>query len=83
MVVGKVQEWMMRLKVGQAVVITRGDMEDSAKSYLTSGLFDRMRDEYVQAVAAEVNSDEYPGFSLRELWDGRWTLERHKVTSPH
>jgi hypothetical protein len=76
MVVGKVAEWMGRLKKGEAVVISRADMEDSAKAYMTSMLFDRMRDEYVSAVAAEVESDQYPEFALWERPDGRWTLDR-------
>lgn len=75
MVIGKVAEWMAKLGKGQAVILDIEDMADSAKSYMDSG-FDHVRREYIEAVAAEVESDEYPEFSLWERPDGRWTLER-------
>lgn len=75
MVIGKVGEWIAKLPKGKAVILTAEDMHDSAKAYMDSG-FDHVRPEYIKSVADEVNSDEYPGFSLWERPDGRWTLER-------
>jgi|TARA_R110002020_G_scaffold471097_1_gene697537 hypothetical protein len=75
MIIGKVAQWMGRLDKGQAVVIEREDVLDSASAYRDGG-FDYIRPEYIKNVVDEVNGDEYPEFSLWERPDGRWTLER-------
>lgn len=75
MVIGIVADWMKRLGKGKAVVLTLDDISDSARAYMDSG-FDHVRQEYLERVVSEVNSDEYPGFRLWERPDGRWTLDR-------
>ena len=75
MIIGKVAQWMARLDKGQAVIISREDIIDSAGAYRDSG-FDYVRTEYIKKVVDEVNGEEYPEFSLWERPDGRWTLER-------
>ena len=77
MIIGKVADWMRRLDKGQAIILSLDDMADSAKAYRSTG-FDYVRREHIEAVAAEVESEEYPEFSLWERPDGRWTLERRK-----
>jgi len=76
MIIGEVAKWLDRLPPGKAVLLTREAMHDSAKAYVSYMLFDHVRPEDLQKVADEVNSEEYPGFSLWERPDGRWTLER-------
>lgn len=75
MVLGKVAEWMSRLDKGQSVVITYDDLYDSARYYMDSA-FDHVRQEYIDQVVLQVESNEYPEFGLFERPDGRWTLER-------
>jgi hypothetical protein len=75
MIIGKVAQWMAELDKGQAVIISRDDIIDSAEAYRDSG-FDHVRPEYIKNVVDEVNSEECQGFSLWERPDGRWTLER-------
>ena len=77
MVVGEIGEWLARLPKGTSVVLPFSDLQDSAKAYMESG-FDCVRKEYVCAVVNEVNSEEYPGFSLHERVDGKWILSREK-----
>lgn len=74
MIIGKVAEWMSKLEKGEAVIIGRDDIYSSAEAYKDSG-FDHVRPEYAQKVVDEANSQEYPGYSLWERPDGRWTLE--------
>jgi hypothetical protein len=75
MVVGKVKEWMGKLDKGEAVILTRADLIDSARHYMESA-YDSVRTKYILNVIDEVNSDEYPDFDIRERLDGRFTLER-------
>ena len=75
MIIGKVAQWMGGLHKGQAVIISRDDVLDSAGAYRDSG-FDHIRPEYIQNVVDEVNGDQYPDVALWERPDGRLTLER-------
>ena len=75
MVLGKVAEWIARLNLGQAVILTTDDVRDSARYNLDSGL-DVVRREDLLSIVAEVNSKEYPGFRMFERPDGNWTLDR-------
>mgnify|MGYP000055763040 CR=1 FL=1 len=75
MIIGNVAKLMNRLAKGQAIVIEIEDVRDSARAYMDSG-FDYVRKDYIDNVIREVNSDEYPEFSLRERPDGRFTLDR-------
>jgi hypothetical protein len=74
-----VAEWMHRLDHGFAVILDFDDVADSAKAYKDSG-YDHIRPEYIKAVVAEVNSDEYPDFTMWERLDNRWTLEKKRKT---
>lgn len=82
MIVGRVGEWISILKPGEAVIIEMADMRHSAQSRLDSA-FDYVRPEDVDAVVAEINSEEYPEHSITERMDGTWNLRRHKQLSNH
>lgn len=76
MIVGKVSEYIALLNKGQAIVIPPSDIQDSARCYLDSG-FDHVRPEYIRAVLAEINSEEYSEFTIAERPDGNYVLRRY------
>jgi hypothetical protein len=75
MILGKVAEWVDKLEMGEAVILTTDDIYDSARYNLDSEL-DWPRREDALKVVAEINSDEYPNYKMLERPDGRWTLDR-------
>ena len=66
MVVGKVMFYMNRLIEGQAINLDQDVLVDSAKHFLDSG-FDVVREEDIQEVMDQINSDEYPEFTISEI----------------
>lgn len=77
MVTGKVRKYMSMLGRGQNVVIRYQDMCDSAQAYLESRLFDHVRDEYIDDICDQINSDQYPEFSIyKNTISGHWVLRR-------
>ncbi len=79
MVMGEVARWMQRLKAGEAVVLTIEELTDSAKYFLESG-FDCVRKEDIKEVENQINSKEYPNFSITNRLDGKWTLNKYTST---
>jgi len=79
MVMGEVARWMQRLKAGEAVVLTIEELTDSAKYFLESG-FDYVRKEDIKEVENQINSKEYPNFSITNRLDGKWTLNKYTST---
>ena len=76
MIIGKLATWMQILSKGQAVVVDYEVIKDSAKYYLESS-FDIVRDSDIQTIVDEVNSREYPEYSItKRIEDGLWTLHR-------
>ena len=76
MLLGSVEKRMRSLQEGQSVVIDYDAMVDTAKYYLESA-FDTVRKEDIQVIVDEVNSKEYPNFSLiPSLENHTWVLNR-------
>jgi len=78
MVFGGLAVWMQRLRVGDAVVLDQEVVNNSA-SFLTESAFDYIRPEYVKAVIDEINSKEYPQFSIYQKDFDQYVLRRDKV----
>jgi len=78
MVFGGLVVWMQRLRVGDAVVLDQEVVNNSA-SFLTESAFDYIRPEYVKAVIDEINSKEYPQFSIYQKDFDQYVLRRDKV----
>lgn len=75
MITGKVHEYMSMLD--QGVVLTYQDMCDSAQAYLESNLFDHIRDEYIDDICNQINSDQYPEFTISKNYvQSYWVLRR-------
>ena len=75
MILGKVAEWITKLKMGEAVILTIDDLTNPAQYNLESAL-DMVRDSDRQVIVDEVNSEEYPNYGMWQRPDGRWTLDR-------
>lgn len=78
MVLGGLAVWMRRLRVGDAVVLDQEVVNNSA-SFLTESAFDYIRPEYIKAVIDEINSKEYPQFSIYQKDFDQYVLRRDKV----
>lgn len=67
MILGSVAVQMSRLEPGQEIILDMLDLEDSARYFTTSRIFDYISPEYVKEVINKVNSDEYPEFYISEI----------------
>ena len=78
---------MYRLKQGEAIVIHLDYLLDSAR-YYTDSAFNEPRMEDVKSIINEINSDEYPEYSISKIYGGArvcasecYCLRRHNKDS--